>query len=70
VRAWQAQAVGGAVDDVFVELMRVHYDPGYLKSMRANFKGFDTARRVAIEDGAAATLRCVATALLQDGGAR
>jgi len=70
VRAWQAQAVGGAVADVFVELMRVHYDPGYLKSMQANFKGFATARRLPIEDGAAETLRRVASALLQDGDSR
>ncbi len=70
VRAWQAQAAGGNVADVFVDLMGVHYDPGYLKSMQANFKGFDAAQRLPIEDGAAETLRRVASALLQGSDAR
>ncbi len=65
VRTWQARAAAGGVADVFLDLMRLHYDPGYLKSMQANFKGFGAAQRVPIEDGGAETLNRVASGLLQ-----
>lgn len=65
VHAWQAAAGAGRVAEVFLALMHEHYDPGYQKSMRANFKAFETARVVAIADGTPATLRRVA-AELQD----
>ena len=68
VNAWQAAAGAGRVAEVFLALMHEHYDPGYQKSMRANFKGFEAARVVAIADGAPATLRRVAAGL-QDGAA-
>lgn len=65
VAAWQAQARAGRIDEAFLALMHSHYDPGYLKSMRANFKGFETARAMPIADGARDTLRRVAAELVQ-----
>jgi tRNA 2-selenouridine synthase len=66
VRAWQAAARAGRVAEVFLELMHLHYDPGYLKSMRANFVGFESARVVELADGGAGTLKRVAACLLAD----
>jgi tRNA 2-selenouridine synthase len=65
VQAWQAAARAGRIAEVFLELMRVHYDPGYLKSMKANFAGFEDARVVALADGEAATLERAAIELLE-----
>lgn len=48
VRRWCEQARAGLWADVYADLMRHHYDPGYLRSMRQNFAGFDTARVLAI----------------------
>ncbi len=64
VAAWQAQARAGCIDEAFLALMHGHYDPGYLKSIRANFKGFETARSVTIADGAPDTLRRIAAELM------
>lgn len=64
VAAWQALARAGRIDDAFLALMHSHYDPGYLKSMRANFRGFESARAVTIADGAPDTMRRVAAELL------
>lgn len=66
VAAWQALARAGRIDDAFLALMHGHYDPGYLKSMRANFAGFESAPIVTIADGAPATLRRVAAELIGD----
>jgi tRNA 2-selenouridine synthase len=64
VHAWQAAARAGRIAEVFLELMHVHYDPGYLKSMRANFAGFEGARVVELADGEEATLKRAAAELL------
>lgn len=69
VAAWQAQARAGRVDEVFLALMREHYDPGYLKSMRANFCGYEAARMIALADGAPETLRRAAADLVRDTAA-
>jgi len=66
VQAWQANARAGRVAEVFLDLMHSHYDPGYLKSMKANFKGFASARIVALEDGSVAALAAAAAELLAD----
>lgn len=70
VAAWQALARAGSIDDAFLALMHTHYDPGYVKSMRANFDGFETARVVAIADGTPATLRRVAAELIGSAARR
>jgi tRNA 2-selenouridine synthase len=64
VQGWQAAARAGRFAEVFLELMHAHYDPGYLKSMRANFVGFAGARVIALADGEAGTLKRAAIELL------
>ena len=64
VQAWQANARAGPVAEVFLALMHTHYDPGYLKSMKANFKGFANARLVTLDEGSAAALACAAAGIL------
>ena len=63
VGAWQAGARAGNFAEVFLELMHIHYDPGYLKSMRSHFTGFDGAAVVPLADGSASTLARVAAEL-------
>lgn len=66
VAAWQAQARSGLVAEVFLGLMHAHYDPGYLKSMSANFRDFAEARAVPLADGAPDTLARAANDLLDE----
>jgi len=65
VERWKAQASSGQAAQVFLELMQQHYDPGYLKSMRAQFAGFEGARVVEAVDGGADEMRRVALQLMQ-----
>lgn len=69
VKAWQAKASAGSVAEVFLDLMHVHYDPGYLKSIQSSFRGFASARCVALADGESATLAAAVALLLADGRA-
>ena len=39
VNAWQEAARAGRTPEVVRELLRVHYDPNYLQSMKRNFTG-------------------------------
>ena len=64
VDAWKAAARAGRMPEVFSDLMQRHYDPGYLKSMRTNFKGFEAARPVALETASPEALARVAGELL------
>jgi len=66
VQAWQAAARAGRIAEVFLELMHRHYDPGYLKSMQANFAGFGGAPVIPLVDGSAETLACAAAELFLD----
>jgi len=67
VQTWQAQARAGHVAEVFLDLMHAHYDPGYLKSMTANFRGFEHARVVTLADGSPATMARAAAEMLAEG---
>jgi tRNA 2-selenouridine synthase len=64
VNGWQEGARAGRWGDVFLSLMRSHYDPIYLRSMQRNFAGFETATPLRLADGAAPTLARVAHELL------
>jgi len=66
VAAWQSQARAGRIAEVFLDLMRTHYDPGYRKSIKANFAGFENARTIALADGLRESLAAAATRLLAD----
>ena len=64
VRGWQAQARAGEVPAVFTALMHEHYDPGYLRSMQANFAGFAGARVLELPDPRPEAMRAAAAALI------
>lgn len=65
VSAWQTLARSGRIGEAFLGLMHDHYDPGYLKSMRANFVGFADAAALHLEDGSPHTLAAAAARLVQ-----
>ena len=64
VRGWQAMARAGEVPAVFTALMHEHYDPGYLRSMQANFAGFSGARVLELPDPGPEAMRAAAGALI------
>jgi tRNA 2-selenouridine synthase len=51
VGRWQALALGGQWSQVFGELMREHYDPGYERSLTNQFPKLAAAPRVTLLDG-------------------
>jgi tRNA 2-selenouridine synthase len=64
VARWQTMARAGQWTDVFAELMQLHYDPLYLRSMTRNFAGMAAAQQLALRNGHAAALREAAAVLL------
>jgi tRNA 2-selenouridine synthase len=64
VEAWQAMARAGRWSQVFAELMQVHYDPLYDRSVRRSFPHIDQAEAVSLPDGSAEALRTAARALV------
>ncbi|MBA4176069.1 MAG: tRNA 2-selenouridine(34) synthase MnmH [Leptothrix sp. (in: Bacteria)] len=64
VDRWQAEARAGRIAGVVQELLTLHYDPVYEKSMQRNFAGFASATPVVLADGAEATLDTAAVQLL------
>lgn len=65
VARWQQAARAGAWASLFAELMRLHYDPGYERSLRNSYRQLDQAPRLALADGGEAALAQAATALLR-----
>ena len=68
VERWQAEARAGRLAAVVEELLTMHYDPIYQRSMQSNYAGFAAAPTVELHDAAPATLAAAAAALAQ--GAR
>jgi tRNA 2-selenouridine synthase len=66
VKQWQALAREGHWAEVFGELMRDHYDPLYLKSIRNNYAQVGAAQSLPLRDGSAAALREAAARLLTE----
>ena len=64
VQRWQAQARSGAWDDLVTELLTLHYDPSYVKSMRQHFAAFDSGLVVELPGWAPGTLQSAAAQLL------
>jgi tRNA 2-selenouridine synthase len=64
VQRWQAQARSGAWDDLVTELLTLHYDPSYVKSMRQHFAAFDNGLVVELPGWAPGTLQSAAAQLL------
>jgi tRNA 2-selenouridine synthase len=65
VERWQAQARQGELAAVVEELLTLHYDPVYTRSMQRNFAGFALAQPLELEDASPATLRAAAQTLSQ-----
>ena len=66
VEAWQARARSGQAGElagVVQELLTLHYDPVYERSMQRNFSHYGQALAVPLEDGDATTLQAAALAL-------
>jgi tRNA 2-selenouridine synthase len=64
VKAWQALARSGQWAELYALLIREHYDPLYLRSIRRNFADYDSAPVVDLADGEATTLAAAAQRLL------
>jgi tRNA 2-selenouridine synthase len=60
VKAWQAHARAGRIEQVVHDLLVVHYDPVYLQSMRRNFAGFEQPVLTLAWDGSPAGLDAAA----------
>jgi len=63
VERWQAAARGGQLATVVEELLALHYDPIYERSMARNFAAFGAAPTIKLADAAPATLAAAAAAL-------
>ena len=64
VEGWQTEARAGRLAGVVDELLRLHYDPVYERSMQRNFVHFEQATPVLLDDGQPATLQAAAARLL------
>lgn len=64
VRGWQQLAREGRFGEVFLDLMHLHYDPTYTRSIERNFAGYPMARKVRLADASAASVVAAATSLL------
>ena len=64
VADWQERARSGDVASVVRELLRMHYDPVYLQSMRRNFAQYGTARRLSPDDRGTQAMTALAKSLL------
>ncbi len=66
VARWQAWAEQGALPLLFDELMRLHYDPHYLRSQTRNFAQWPTRQNYASNDLSDAGIEALATAIARD----
>jgi tRNA 2-selenouridine synthase len=71
IAQWQELALSGRIPEVVENLLRAHYDPGYLQSIRRNFSLVDQAEILSLPDisdtafeHAAAQLRSAAAGML------
>jgi tRNA 2-selenouridine synthase len=67
VTRWQAQARAGGLAGVVEDLLTLHYDPGYGRSMAGNYRGFAAAVALDLPDAGAATLAAAARQLIDAG---
>jgi len=65
VEDWQARVRAGQLQGVVQELLTLHYDPVYERSMQRNFPHYAQAVTVALPDGDAATLQATALAITE-----
>jgi tRNA 2-selenouridine synthase len=65
VESWKNQVRQGAFAEVFGELLKLHYDPGYLNSIGRNFSQFANAQEVRPTDRSAQAMDVAAQELLR-----
>jgi len=68
VARWQAMALAGQWAEVFGELMRDHYDPGYERSLTNHFPQLANAPRVELLDASSSETRRAAEQLIKLAG--
>ena len=66
VEDWQHRARAGKVAGVVEELLTLHYDPVYERSMQRNFSHYAQARAVHLPDGSTPTLLGAARQLVRE----
>lgn len=64
IARWKESAEAGRMTQLVEELLRLHYDPIYLKSMHSNFAAFDQAPVLAPPSGTAGDMQALARAML------
>jgi tRNA 2-selenouridine synthase len=64
VARWQASVRSGDIAPVVLDLLRQHYDPGYLQSMRRNFRHFEEARIIQPTDHSTRAMSVLAQQLI------
>lgn len=67
VQRWQALALAGEFEPVVQELLQQHYDPAYRQSMHRNFRQYDQARRLMLQDRSAASMDALAREIVAIG---
>jgi tRNA 2-selenouridine synthase len=68
VAQWQALARADARAEVVEQLLALHYDPVYMRSMQRNFSGFARAGTIELPDAEASTLSAAAAQLITSTG--
>jgi len=64
VDGWKAQVADNQMEAVVRDLLLTHYDPGYLASMKRNFKQYPSATRVVAASRSAASMAALARQML------
>lgn len=67
ISAWQALIVQQALPELIAQLLDQHYDPSYLRSIRRNFRQFEQARKLVLDDAGPEGLLAGARQLLAAG---
>jgi tRNA 2-selenouridine synthase len=66
VQDWQARARGGDVASVVRELLTLHYDPGYARSMERNFSQYPKAAALSAADRSRQSMAALALTILKE----
>ena len=66
VDGWSSAVRAGHIEPVVQELLTLHYDPVYLQSMRRNFKQFEIAKIIVLEDHSVPAMARLAQQLIED----
>jgi tRNA 2-selenouridine synthase len=65
ISRWQNMAIAGHIEMLVEELLTLHYDPAYLKSIERNFREYPHARQIVLSDISSAAFANAADELLK-----